>query len=219
MFLVIYGFLNQKGGVGKTTLSINHAMELARRGRRVLLVDSDPQENAMDWARTRAESELPLRINVIHYAQETLHRDIAGHVDNYDDIVVDGAAKIDALTRSAMLAADIVVIPIQASGLDAWATSDVLGLLDTSVMYKPELKSAFVINRKINNALITGDIVAGLKDIRPTLLETTIGQRVHYAESITAGQAVYEYKPRSTAAKEIRALTDELEKQWPAPAT
>jgi chromosome partitioning protein len=218
IFPVIYGFLNQKGGVGKTTLSINHAMELARRRRRVLLIDGDPQESAMDWARTRAEAQLPLSINVVHYAQETLHRDIAGHVDHYDDIVVDGAGKIDSLTRSAMLAVDMVVIPIQASGLDAWAASDVLGLLADSVMYKPQLKSAFVITRKIHNALITEDVIAGLKDALPTLLNTQIGQRVHYVESITAGQSAYEYKPRSTAAREICDLTDELEKLWLAPA-
>jgi chromosome partitioning protein len=218
MFPVIYGFLNQKGGVGKTTLAINHAMELARRDRRVLLIDGDPQESSMDWARTRAEAQLPLRINVVHYAQETLHRDIVGHVDNYDDIVVDGAGKIDALTRSAMLAVEMVVIPIQASGLDAWAASDVLGLLDDSVMYKPELKSAFVINRKIPNALITESVIEGLQDTAPTLLNTQIGSRVYYAESITAGQSVYEYKPRSTAAREICDLTDELEKLWLAPA-
>lgn len=213
---VIYGFLNQKGGVGKTTGSINVSMELARRGRKVLHIDADPQESSMDWARARADAEHPLLINVIHYARNTLHRDIAGHVEHYDDIVVDGPGRgDDGLTRSAMLAVDMVVIPIQPSGLDAWASSQVIDSVQLTREYKPDLVAAFLISRRITNAVITRDIKRGLADVpQVRLLDTSIAQRVAYAESMTLGQAVYEYAPGSAADDEIVSLTDELEHQW-----
>ncbi|QFS94583.1 Sporulation initiation inhibitor protein Soj (plasmid) [Mycobacterium sp. THAF192] len=215
---MIYGFLNQKGGVGKTTASINVSMELARRGHKVLHIDADPQESSMDWARARAEADYPLSVNVIHYARSTLHRDISGHVEHYDDIVVDGPGRgDDELTRSAMLAVDMVIIPMQPSGLDAWASSQVIDTLELTRQYKPDIAAAFLISRRITNAAITRDIKRGLAEVSQVrLLETSIAQRVAYAESMTRGQAVFEFAPGSQAEAEIVSLTDELEHLWAA---
>ncbi|WP_255802024.1 ParA family partition ATPase [Mycobacteroides abscessus] len=208
---MIYGFLNQKGGVGKTTVSINHSMELARRGRRVLHIDVDPQESSLDWYSERLANGLKPLINVIGYAKPTIRDAIASHIDHYDDIVLDGPARIEDLGRAAVLACDLVVIPIQPSGLDAWATAKILDILDTSKVYRPDLAAVFVINRRIVGTKISTEMKKGLKDIGPRLMEATISQRVSYAESMGEGKAIWEYDPGSAAAEEFRALSMELE--------
>ena len=84
---MIYAFLSQKGGVGKTTLSIHLADALARRGSRVLLIDADPQQSAMKWSTFRAGEN---KFSVIAMAKPTLHKELTPIYADYTDIVIDG---------------------------------------------------------------------------------------------------------------------------------
>src|SRR5882724_11096702 len=93
---MIYGFLNQKGGAGKTTLSIHVADSLARRGARVLLIDADPQQSAMKWSTMRAGEP---RFTVIGMAKSTLHKEIASLGADYDHVVIDGPPRVTDLAR------------------------------------------------------------------------------------------------------------------------
>jgi chromosome partitioning protein len=74
---MIYAFLNQKGGVGKTTLSVNVSTALSRLGRRVMLVDADPQGSVLDWSASREDEPL---FPVVGLPTKTLHRDIIPHL-------------------------------------------------------------------------------------------------------------------------------------------
>ncbi|WP_375705399.1 AAA family ATPase, partial [Bartonella sp. AA86SXKL] len=109
---MIIGLLNQKGGVGKTTLSVNLAASFARTGARVLLIDVDPQGSALDWAAAREGASL---FPVVGLPRATVHKEITQIGHNYDHIIIDGPPRVTDLARSALMASDFVLIPVQPS--------------------------------------------------------------------------------------------------------
>ena len=208
----VTSFVNQKGGVGKTTLAVNVAAEKARRGRRVLLLDADPQGSALDWQAQRGRQEHPPLLSVVGFPRDTIHREIDQLGEGYDDIIIDAPGRIEAVARAVILASDVVAIPVQPSPYDVWASADVLALLELAQVYKPELESAWVINRKIVGTAIGRDIRAQLSEYGPRLLGATVAQRVIFSEAAARGLAVYETDPGGVADDEIRDVTSELEK-------
>jgi len=173
--------LNQKGGSGKTTISINMTEALRRQGKNVVLVDSDPQGSARDWAAAAEECPFP----VVGIDRPTIDRDIKVITDR-DFIIIDGAPQIANLAASAIKAADIVLIPVQPSGLDVWATADMVDIIKQRIeITDGKLKAAFVINRVIKNTKIGNEILTVIADYGLPVLETVIHQRVAYASTIS----------------------------------
>ncbi len=204
---MIYAFLNQKGGVGKTTLSIHSAAELARQKRRVLLIDADPQGSSLAWANGREDGGF----QVIGMAKATLHKQIEELAKDFDDVVIDGPPRIAELARSILLACDVVVIPLLPSQLDVWAAAETIDLIREAKVIKPDLKSCLVINRKITNTAIGRDVRETLQELDVPVLKADIAQRVAFAESLAAGETV-QSKSLSKAAREIKRFVQELKR-------
>lgn len=204
---MIIGVLNQKGGVGKTTLSVNLAASLARTGARVLLIDADPQGSALDWAAARAGEPL---FTVIGFPRPTVHKDIAQLGQGYDHIVIDGPPRVTDLARSAIMASDVVLIPVQPSPYDIWAAAEVVKLIEEASVYKENLKAAFVVNRKIANTAIGRDVGEALASYPVPVLAASVTQRVVFAEAVAQGLAVHEIDQEGPAATEIEAVAAEL---------
>jgi chromosome partitioning protein len=112
--------------------------------------------------------------------------------------------------RSALLAADLVLIPVQPSPLDGWASAEMLVLLREARIYRPELVARFVLNRCGARTILAREMAETLADHDPPLLDTTIGQRIAFAAAAQTGRLVAELDDATSAAREIATLTDEL---------
>ena len=207
---MIVALLNQKGGVGKTTLSLHLAGVLARRGARVLLVDADPQASALDWAETRDREGLERRFGVVALPRETLHRETPELARSVDHLIIDGPPRVAGIARSALLAADLVLIPAQPSPLDGWATAEMLRQLGEARVFRPMLPARFILNRCAARTLIARDIAAALDDADPKRLATTIGQRVAFADAARTGRLVDELDSAAPAIREVEAFASEV---------
>jgi len=203
---VIVAFLNHKGGVGKTTLALHVAGAGAAQGKRVMIVDTDSQGSALDW------TELTRLFDVLALARDTLHVEAPEIARDVDHLVIDGSSRITALIRSAMLAADLALVPAQPSPFDGWAAAETLRLLHEAQRFRPQLIARFVLNRCGARTLIASEIAETMAKHETPALAARIGQRVVFATAARIGRLVSEMPRSKPAAREVAALAAEIER-------
>jgi chromosome partitioning protein len=207
---MIIALLNQKGGVGKTTLATHLAGEFVAKGGSAMVIDADPQGSALDWSQRRHQTGLTRLFGVIGLARETLHLEAPEIARSVDYVVIDGHPRVTALARSALLAADLVLIPVQPSPYDLWASADMVALITEAQFFRPMLRVAFVINRRVVRTVIGREARPALAGQPFPALHAEVHQRIAFAESVATGQLVRECAVNSAAAREIGAFAAEV---------
>ena len=114
------------------------------------------------------------------------------------------------MNRTAILDADLVLIPVQPSPLDVWGARAVVELLAEAAIMKPDQKTAFAVSRKIVNTAIGRDVADALAVYRMRVLVASLAQRVSFAEALATGQTVLETDPAGSASSEVAELTREI---------
>ena len=204
----VIAVLNQKGGSGKTTIATNLARAYQRMGHSVLLVDSDKQGSARDWRAVEEDNPTP----VIGLDHTSLDKDLKC-VGQHDYIIIDGSPQATEIALAAIRAADFILIPVQPSPYDLWATANLIDLVKQRIeLTDNKLKAGLLISRLIKNTKIGEEVGQVLQEFELPVLESKIVQRICYPNSASLGKTVFETeKANSEAVQEVLGLAKEIQ--------
>ncbi len=195
---------------------------------RVLLIDADPQASAQQWAMKAGETRLPFE--VMTHPHEDIHRKIREMATKgYDVIIIDcppGASQVatgkdsqTSISRMAILAADLVIVPVRPSMLDYLASHQLLPLLRDIAALKERQKVFIALNGKAPGRTRTGaealsvaDEIFKIDGVDVQVLRSEITTRQAFIVAPTLGMTVTTYEPSGKAAAEIRSLAEEIAK-------
>ncbi len=254
---ITVAMLNRKGGCGKTSTCHHLAGAFAKDGKRVLLVDMDPQASLTQGLfGPQATEALPPRatvaglfddafdpdpdelirptqferISIVPGSNElddynvprpqetgelqlTLRRFLKEARDTFDIALIDCPPNLSLCSWAALLAADSVVVPVQAEDYGAQGIVYIQRAFDLALaQHNPRLRLAGYLVTMFNKSL-------GIHAAYDHQLRTLYGDQVFKAtvplakdfkEAVAARQPVASYKPRSAAAKAVKAVADEL---------
>ena len=201
---------NQKGGCGKTTITMNLAPAIAKSGVRVLVVDGDPQGTSTRWAAS-ANEEAPFPTHVIGLANTTnkAHQEIKKFIDNYDYILVDCPPSVEnPFTDSALLVADLALVPIKPTPADLWAAVGIKKVIKSASNFNESLLSRIVVSMGQSNSM-SKDVSDIMDEFGIEKLNTKIYQRTVYTQATLRGGSVFDFKDEK-AISEISRLAKEV---------
>jgi len=203
---MIISLVNQKGGVGKTTIAINLASCLSEGGHRILLVDADPQGSVLQWHSISSDHSF----QVEHRPSASAFSNRKALAKESAHVIIDAPPAIGEITRAAVAVSDLAIVPVAPSPLDIWSSKETISLFPEARKRNRHLKAKLLICRKIVGTRIGREAREALETYGMDLFESEISQRVAFVEAMISGRSVLEYAPNSEAAKEIRHLREEI---------
>lgn len=206
---MILSAISLKGGSGKTTTAVNLSVELSTRGYKVILIDSDPNnQNCMKWSGERDEN-LPKVTTVSISNPQALRKSIRELESQCDFVIIDGTPALAELTGSIMLVSDLCLLPLKASTWDMWAFNDqFLPKYNDIVSLKPELDCRILLNAINKRKRISKDVVKIVEDYDIKVLNSQLGNRTSFEVAPMYGKGVQEHGD-NLAANEVRLLANE----------
>lgn len=203
----VFTVAQQKGGAGKTTLVAHLAVSWSGRGRRTAVIDIDPQASLTRWVEVRrsVRNGDDVGFTFVTLAGWRLAAEAERLAREHDAVLIDSPPHAETEARIAVRAASLVVIPVQPSPMDLWATKPTLELA-----LRERRRSLLVVNRMPPRARLAEDMTAKLTALGVGVAVATLGNRVAFAESLADGFGVSESEPGSVAAQEIAAVGEEI---------
>ena len=203
----LIALMNEKGGSGKSTLATNLAVALHRRGKKVVLVDADPQGTARDWRAASPEgANLP---PVVALDRPQMLAAIPSLAAEF--VVIDTPAKAEAMAAGVVRVCHLALIVIQPSGADVWASAATVKLIRQKQDVGGQIDAAFLANRTSGSTKLSKLIKAGeWNEYGIDQLDATLGNRVAFAQALTDGVSVYDLNDQAAKA-EVDAVIAELE--------
>ena len=208
--------VNQKGGAGKTTVTINLAGSLGRRGYQTAIIDGDEQSSVVEIVSLAPEdAQLPASVIGLWKAGRKIHQEIKKFIDLYDYIIVDcPPAANSPITQSVLLIADIAIVPFIPGTIDTLAAPKIRDAIEAAQVTNPDLKALLLLNRIEPGWSIMKNIIELLPSFKMPMLRTRLNRRAAYVESPGIGNSVHQLKDRKEkiepAVKEVEKLTDEV---------
>ena len=206
---MVIALCGQKGGSGKSTVALAIAAELQSRGKRVLLVDADPQGTARTWGDVAAEAGHAAPTVVAMGAKMHLPGQLDAVGRAYDVIVIDCPPRHSDVQRSALMVADLAVLPCRPSPADAWAMTETVEMVTEAMTLRPALQAFGLITQQ-RRAAIGETAREALAQLGIPVLKVELGLRAVHSEAMAVGIGVTKHDPDSLAAQEVRALVDEV---------
>lgn len=203
---MIISLINQKGGVGKTTIALNLAGCLSKRGYSVRLVDADPQGSVLQWQSISDDHAF----DVVHSPAASLLKDGRAMARDHDYIIIDAPPAIGDITRAVLAVSNLAIVPIGPSPLDIWSSKETLSLFPEAVKGNRRLTAKLLICRRIVGTRVGKEVREALLTYGMDLFEAEISQRIAFVEAMTSGLSVLDHAPHSEAAREIKRFCEEV---------
>lgn len=209
--MTVYAVMCQKGGVGKTTLSMNLAAGLARRGTGIV-IDADPQGSATMWSTLGSEHPFPLE--VVNGAQAP-DQELARHQGRFDFIVMDCPPASEFKGAEAVASnAQVLLIPVLPSPMDLWASVGIEAMINRARERNPGVRAFVVMNQMESRNAMSRHLEAALAEMSIPALRSALSRRAAYRTAALEGCSVYDLGPRGEAAvDEIEAVINEVQEE------
>jgi chromosome partitioning protein len=202
--LKVITIAQQKGGAGKTTIAAHISVSLSQKGKRVAIIDIDPQKSLTHWYNLRENKfgEGYTGIRFISVSGWRIDSTIHNLQDDFDYVIIDAPPHTQTESKSAIRAADLVIVPMQLSPTDLWAT-------ETTIKFaKSEGKNTKILLNRFNPVSKIAKEIMG--QINCEIMTSNVGNRVAFSSCFLNGTTVTESFPATQAADEIRQLTQEI---------
>ena len=209
---MIVTLMGQKGGVGKSTTAICLAMVAFERGQSTLLVDADPQGTIRTWGEVAAEQQRSAPTVVAMGAGMHRPGQLEAVARNYEWTFIDCPPRHGEVQRSALMVADLAILPCGPSASDVWALSTSLELVRSAREVRESLQACIVITRKQPRTALGKEARRVLEQSGVPVLGSELFYRVAYQEALAGGAGVTGQRHRDPAACEMRALFEEVER-------
>jgi len=206
---MVLTFINEKGGVGKTTLATNLACTYSTMGKSVVLVDADPQGTATDWFEAR-DGPVKLNLSLLSAPDGSLENNVPRLSRERDVTLIDTPGSLSTVTVQAIRKSDVALLPVQPSAADLWAVQDAVSLIEERRKVEGSPLARFIVSAGKVGTRLTSEAGDALESFPLDFLDARTHNREAYKRALGSGESVIEISGAKKAEKEVSSIAKEV---------